>query len=78
MTSAPDPYGWFKRVGTLVSISMILAMAPVVGGAIGWAADRVFGTRPVFTLVFLLVGFAAGIRETWSLIRRESSEEDRK
>ncbi len=71
-----DPYVWLKRVGTLVSIPMILAMSPVVGGALGWIADRFFGTRPVFTLVFLLIGFAAGIRETWSLIRKASSEEE--
>ena len=73
-----DPYVWLKRVGTLVSIPTILAVSPLVGGAIGWGADRLFGTRPVFTLVFLLLGFAAGIRETWSLIRKASSEEDRK
>lgn len=73
-----DPYGWMKRVGTLVSIPTILAVSPVVGAAIGWVADRFFGTRPVFTLVFLLLGFAAGIKETWSLIRKASSEEDRK
>lgn len=73
-----DPYSWLKRVGTLVSIPMILAVSPLVGGAIGWVADRFFGTRPVFTLVFLLLGFAAGIKETWSLIRKASSEEDRK
>lgn len=73
---AADPYGWVKRVGTLVSIPMILAVSPVVGGAIGWALDRLFGTRPIFTLVLLAVGFAAGVRETWSLIRKASSEEE--
>ena len=78
MTSAPDPYGWFKRVGTLVSIPLILGLSPVVGGALGFGLDRLFGTRPVFTILLLGLGFAAGIRETWSLIRRESSEEDRR
>ncbi len=72
MTSAPDPYGWMKRVGTLVSIPLILGLSPVVGGAIGFGMDRLFGTRPVFTILFLAVGFAAGVRETWSLIRKYS------
>ena len=71
-----DPYVWLKRVGTLVTIPMMLAVSPMVGGAIGWAADRLFGTRPLFTLVFLLIGFVSGIRETWSLIRKASSEEE--
>ena len=73
---AADPYGWAKRVGTLVSIPMLLGVSPVVGAAIGWALDRFLGTRPVFTLILLGIGFAAGIRETWSLIRKASSEEE--
>lgn len=75
---AADPYGWMKRVGMLISIPMILAASPVVGGAIGWAMDRFLGTRPLFTILLLAAGFAAGIKETWSLIRKASSEEDSK
>lgn len=73
MTSAPDPYGWIKRVGTLISIPLILGISPVVGGAIGFGMDRLFGTRPVFTVLLLIAGFAAGVRETWTLIRKASS-----
>lgn len=53
----------------------------MVGCAIGWMLDRLFQSRPVFMLVGLLAGFAAGIRETWILIRRtseDSEKEDRK
>lgn len=32
-----------------------------VGGFIGWALDRQFGTAPVFLVVFFLLGFAAGV-----------------
>lgn len=63
---------WIKRVGMLMSVPLILGLSPVVGCAIGWAMDRVFGTRPVLTIVLLLAGFAAGVRETWFLIRRTS------
>lgn len=69
---AQDSYDWLKKVGTLVSIPLILGLSPVVGGALGWALDKLFGTRPVFTIVLLLLGFAAGVRETWTLIRRSS------
>ncbi len=67
-----DPYAMFKKVGTLISIPLILGLSPVVGGALGWAMDKLFGTRPVFTILLLLLGFAAGVRETWTLIRRSS------
>ena len=76
--SYPDSYAWMRRVGTLLSIPLTLGISPVVGCVLGWVMDRVFGTRPFITLVGLLAGFAAGIRETWMLIRRVSAEEDSK
>lgn len=69
---AQDPYDWLKKVGTLVSIPLILGVSPVVGCAIGFGLDRVLHTRPVFTILLLLLGFAAGVRETWRMIRRSS------
>ena len=71
---AEDPYAWYRRVGTLVQIPLILGLSPVVGCALGWGLDKLLGTRPIFTALLLLVGFAAGIRQTWDLIRRTSSE----
>jgi F0F1-type ATP synthase assembly protein I len=59
----------------LVSIPLILGLSPVVGGFFGWILDRVLGTRPLFLIVLLGAGFAAGIRETWLLIRKASREE---
>lgn len=66
---------WIKRVGMLLSVPLILGLSPVVGCAIGWAMDRVFGTRPIFTIVLLAAGFVAGVRETWALIRRTSLDQ---
>ncbi|MBT8408540.1 MAG: AtpZ/AtpI family protein [Alphaproteobacteria bacterium] len=34
----------------------------VIGFGIGYGVDAVFGTRPIFLVVFILLGFAAGIR----------------
>ena len=33
----------------------------VLGAAIGWGVDRLFGTAPWGLIVFLLLGFAAGL-----------------
>jgi ATP synthase protein I len=33
----------------------------VVGAAVGWGIDRLFGTSPWGLIVFLLLGFGAGI-----------------
>lgn len=33
----------------------------VIGGALGWGFDRLFGTSPWGLIVLLLLGFAAGV-----------------
>lgn len=33
----------------------------VVGGVLGWGIDEIFGTLPFGLIVFLLLGFAAGV-----------------
>ena len=72
---ATDSYGWMRQVGTLLSIPFVLGLSPVVGSAIGWVMDRVFGTRPLFMVLGLLLGVAAGVRETWFIIRQVSKDE---
>jgi ATP synthase protein I len=53
-------------LGLRVGGEVIAAM--LVGLAIGWGLDRVFGTRPIFLGLFVLIGGAAGIRNVWRLV----------
>jgi len=39
-----------------------LVTGMVLGLAIGFGLDVLFGTRPIFLVVFSLLGFAAGVR----------------
>ena len=39
-----------------------LVVAVVFGGGLGWLLDRLLGTRPLFLLVLVVLGAAAGIR----------------
>ena len=39
-----------------------LVVGMLLGLAIGWGLDALFGTRPVFLVVFALFGFAGGVR----------------
>ncbi len=39
-----------------------LVTGMLLGVAIGYGLDALFGTRPVFLVVFALLGFAAGVR----------------
>ncbi len=47
--------------GYAMRLSSEFIAAIVVGAAIGWVIDRVFGTLPWGLVVFLLLGFCAGI-----------------
>jgi len=39
-----------------------LVVAVVVGGGLGWLLDHFLGTRPIFLIVLVVLGAAAGIR----------------
>jgi ATP synthase protein I len=42
-------------------LSSELVVGVLVGAAIGWALDRLFGISPWGLIIFLLLGFAAGV-----------------
>jgi ATP synthase protein I len=39
-----------------------LVAGMLLGLGIGWGLDALFGTAPIFLVVFALLGFAAGVR----------------
>lgn len=49
--------GW----GQAVRVSSEFIAGVIVGGGIGWIVDWVFGISPIGLVVFLLLGFAAGV-----------------
>ena len=54
-----------------------LVVGMALGLAIGFGLDALFGTRPVFLVVFVLLGFAGGVRtmlRTAEEVRRGSGE----
>ncbi len=43
-------------------MTLELVVGGMVGAAMGWGLDALFGTLPVFLVAFILLGFAAGVR----------------
>ena len=39
-----------------------LVSGMLIGFGIGWGLDWTFGTRPIFLVIFVLLGLAAGVR----------------
>lgn len=50
-------------IGLRVGVELVSAL--VLGVAIGWGLDRLFGTRPIFIALFVLLGGAAGVLNVW-------------
>jgi ATP synthase protein I len=55
--SSTGTSGW----GQAVRVSSEFIAGVIVGGGIGWIVDWVFGISPIGLVVFLLLGFAAGV-----------------
>jgi ATP synthase protein I len=47
--------------GQAFKIAAELIAGVIFGGALGWFLDRQFGTLPLLLVVFVMVGFAAGM-----------------
>ncbi|MGB0852016.1 MAG: AtpZ/AtpI family protein [Pikeienuella sp.] len=62
---APKPRrkgGKFSAAGFGWRMTIDLVVGIMVGAAIGWGLDALFGTIPLFLIVMTMFGFAAGIR----------------
>src|SRR5262249_62145595 len=61
--SAPQVEGEARGAayGQALKLATELIAGVAVGGFIGWALDRLFGSAPLLMVVFLILGAAAGI-----------------
>jgi len=57
----PEPQARGAALGQALRLSTELIAGVAVGGFIGWALDRFFGSAPFLMVVFLLLGATAGI-----------------
>ena len=61
-------------MGEAFKIAAELMVGVVVGGGIGWALDRHLGTAPWLLVLFLLLGFAAGMSNVIKAARRMQAQ----
>jgi F0F1-type ATP synthase assembly protein I len=67
-----NPPGPDRYPGPMVyaGIGMLNAICLILGGALGWLADRALGTLPLFMLIGLLAGAGLGVIATRAELRR--------
>jgi len=61
-----------KRFAVYGALAMEMAFSVLAGALFGYVLDAYFGTLPILTLVFLFLGFVAGVVtfiKLWELLR---------
>jgi ATP synthase protein I len=66
-----------SQLGIAFRLVTELLAAVLVGGGIGWALDRLFGTGPFLLIVMFLVGAATGIRTVIRTAREMNESQTR-
>lgn len=70
----PDNRARGAALGQAMKIAIELVVGVAVGGFIGKVLDGQFGTAPWFLIVFLMLGFAAGLLNIVRTARRLQAE----
>ena len=70
----PAPQGQGAALGQALKLGVELVAGVAVGGFIGWALDRLFGTAPLMMVVFLGLGAAAGIMNVVRTAKRMQAD----
>ncbi len=62
--------GVLRGLALLASMGISMVVSTFIGLLIGLYLDRVFATKPLFTIVFLILGIAAGFRNIYLMTKR--------
>jgi F0F1-type ATP synthase assembly protein I len=71
-----ERYKRARQAGLLGTLPFMLAIPPVAGVLIGRWLDERFGTTPLFTVVLVIMGFVAGIREILNVLKKADLDSD--
>ncbi len=64
-----------EAMGIAFKMGVELVVGTGIGGLIGWALDDVFGSKPWLLIVFLILGFTAGITNVVRDANKSQQEE---
>jgi ATP synthase protein I len=70
MVSENEEQKNLRQIGVFITIPFVLAVPPILGWLIGSWLDRFFGVEPYLMYIFLVLGFIAGFREMYRIVRR--------
>jgi ATP synthase protein I len=59
-----------KQIGAFITIPFVLAVPPVIGWLIGSWLDKTFHSHSIFMYSLVILGFIAGFREVYRIVKR--------
>jgi ATP synthase protein I len=65
VTDKQDRKAFFRELGKYSALGLEMAISVVIGMAIGYYLDKWLGTSPWMTIVWIGLGFAAGVRSLY-------------
>src|SRR5660398_175374 len=77
MTDQQDRKTFFRELGKYSALGVEMALAVVIGMGIGYYLDRWLGTGPWLTVVWIGLGFAAGVRSLYRAAVRAGKAQER-
>lgn len=60
----------FKVILEASALGINFVLCVVIGIIMGYLIDKFIGTFPLFSIIFLMAGFAAGVKEIFRFIRK--------
>ena len=73
-----DRYQAVRQVGLLTTIPILLAASPIIGFFMGRFIDGKLGTDPVFSIIFVVLGFIAGAIQVTKMVKRANRDLEKK
>ena len=62
---------FFRLLGVASTVGINLVISTFIGLAMGWLLDnKVFNTSPWFTIIFLILGIAAGFKYLFKIVSK--------
>ena len=77
MTDKQDRRALFRDLGRYSALGLEMAIAVILGLAIGYYLDKWLGTGPWMTVIWIGIGFAAGVRSLYRAAVRSGKDLER-
>ncbi len=74
MTEKPPEKPIYKQLIEASSVGIHLVVSTFVGLAIGYWLDKLFGTSPYLTVIFLIIGIIAGFMELIRVAKKQEKQ----